>query len=443
MNKTAFKIFIVFTLTAAILATVLLCINFLGFGIIGSEDNNIFGVSPKHILSETKYMYESGGDLASVIPDGVWCILIDADGNTVWQYNKPGDIPSHYSINDIAKMTRWFINDYPVYVSAEDYGLFVLGYPKNAVGKYSIEYSMRWFQTLPARLAAVLIFNLLLATIFALIFGLRLFKRLRLLANGISDLRCERDVRIPETGLFKELSHNINEAANVINRKNAALAVRDNARRNWVSGISHDIRTPLTIIVGNAESIENTADDELRRRAETITAQCMKIKKLVEGLNLISSLEYDMQPQRKTTVLICPMIRRVASEVLNNILANDSRYEINLDLNCGNSAVDGDKALLERALFNLINNSIEHNKNGCKIYICSAQTDNSVYITVRDTGCGIPNEVIQNIDIIPETPDGLGLPMANKIVSVHGGQMHIDNKNGTAIKISLPRAHNK
>lgn len=439
MNKTALKIFIVFTLTAAVLATVLLCINFLGFGIIGGEDNDIFGVSPKHILSDAKNMYESNGDISSAIPDGAWCILIDAGGNTIWQYNKPSDVPSHYSINDIAKMTHWYINDYPVYVSAEDYGLFVLGYPKNAVGKYNIEYSMRWFETLPARLFAVLVFNLLLAAMFALIFGLRLFKRLRILANGISDLRCERDVSIPETGLFKELSHNINETASVINRKNAALAVRDSARRNWVSGISHDIRTPLAIIVGNAEAIENSASDELCRKAETITAQCMKIKKLVEDLNLISSLEYDMQPQRKRPVLICPMIRRVASEVLNNIIADDYRYEINLNLNCENSAVDGDEALLERALFNLINNSVEHNKNGCRIYIDSEQTNNSIYITVRDNGGGIPDKIIQNIDIIPETPNGLGLPMANKIISVHGGHMHIENKNGTTIKISLPR----
>ena len=66
-------------------------------------------------------------------------MLIDEGGNVAWEQNKPSEVPDKYTLNDIARMTRWFLNDYPVYTRIEDYGLLVMGKPKNAVGKYEME----------------------------------------------------------------------------------------------------------------------------------------------------------------------------------------------------------------------------------------------------------------------------------------------------------------
>ena len=156
MNKTALKIFLCFTIISAAIAVILLMINFFGFAFIGSDvPSDLVVDSPKQILSEismTLTKTEKGFSLAdpSILPADHWCILIDENGNILWSQNKPNDIPEHYSINDIAKMTRWFLNDYPVYVRAEDYGLLVLGTPKNSVGKYEITYSMEWFAHCPS-----------------------------------------------------------------------------------------------------------------------------------------------------------------------------------------------------------------------------------------------------------------------------------------------------
>lgn len=90
-------------------------------------------------------------------------------------------------------------------------------------------------------------------------------------------------------------------------------------------------------------------------------------------------------------------------------------------------------------MFNLINNSINHNENGCKIDITEYADKDKVYIKISDNGKGVGEEVIKNIDIIPKTAHGLGLPMAYRIIYVHGGKMTALNNNGFTVKIELPK----
>lgn len=445
MNKTALKIFICFASTSACIATVLLIINFIGFAIIGSDTAlNIHGHSPQGTLdriSKSLIQTDTGFELTddSVIEPDCWCILIDGDGSVIWSKNKPGDIPERYSINDIAKMTRWFLNDYPVYVHTEDYGLLVLGIPKNSVGKYDMAYSMKWFDTLPQRLIGILAVNLCFAAILAFVIGISLYRKLYALMNGINDLRQEKRVKLSEKGLFKELAKSINNTSESIERKNAALASRESARSNWISGISHDIRTPLSVIMGYSKALSDSDElsEENRRKAEIITNQSIKIKKLIEDFNLISSLEYDMQPSRRSRVCVCPLIRRIVSDIINSGLSED--FEILLDLRDEKAAVSADESLMERALFNLISNSITHNKGGCAISVSEYSDSETVHLDISDNGSGIPKEVIDNIAEIPKTAHGIGLPMSYRIILAHGGKFKAVNGNGFTVKIELPK----
>lgn len=443
MNKTVWKIFICFTALSAVISIILLIINFLGIAYIGSDTGNVYPNSQRHILKRISENIEvTDGEITlkdkSIIPENKWCILIDEGGNIIWEQNKPNDIPDRYTINDIAKMTRWYLNDYPVYVRAEDYGLLVLGIPKNSVGKYDLEYSMDWFDTLPQRILIILALNLLLAVLLALLFGSKLYKRLKTLTLGIQDLRLEKKIRLKEKGIFKELSKNINETSESIERKNAALLLRDNARSNWIAGISHDIRTPLSMIMGYSETLASASEisEENRQKANIITKQSIKMKKLIEDLNLISSLEYDMQPSKKKEIRLCPLLRSIVTEIINNGLPG--KYEINLDFKHEAAVIMGDEALLERAFFNLINNSIVHNKNGCTINISEYVEKGTVYIKISDNGIGVPDEVIKNITVIPKTAHSLGLPMAYRVFRVHGGKMKAENNKGFSVTIELP-----
>ena len=135
----------------------------------------------------------------------------------------------------------------------------MLGLPKNYVGKYSIDYSMNWFSSLIPRAAALIIFNILIASALAVIIGLTTYKRIKQLFIGIKDLQAEKPVNLKTRGIFKELALSINNASNTIQRKNKALEQRDGARLNWIAGISHDIRTPLAVIMGYARNFHTAA----------------------------------------------------------------------------------------------------------------------------------------------------------------------------------------
>lgn len=445
MNKTVWKIFISFTALSVIISMILLVSNVLGILYLGNDTRDFYSGTPKKTLEKigenltfTQETIRLSDEM--ILSEDEWCILISENGDVIWSQNKPDDVPDHYEINDIAKMTRWYLNDYPVYMRTEDYGLLVLGIPKNTVAKYNIQYSMEWFHTLPQRALLFLILNLIQAVLLALLFGAQLYRHLRVLTAGIRNLRLEKRVRLKEKGIFKELSRNINETSESIERKNAMLRSRDHARSNWIAGISHDIRTSLSMIMGYSETLTAASEisTEHRRQAAVITAQSMKMKKLIEDLNLISSLEYDMQPSRKKVVHLCPLLRNIATEILNNGL--DERFELILDLQYEQAVIFGDETLLERAFFNLLNNSISHNPDGCEIRISEYLQNDTVCICLSDNGCGVPDDVIKNISVIPKTAHGLGLPMAYKIFHVHGGKMTVLNHNGFTAKIVLPCA---
>ena len=437
MNKTALKIFVLFSVTAGVIATILMVINFFSVALVGSDVSTVSS-GQRALLAEISESLEAGSREVS-LPEGYWCMLIDESGNVIWDQDKPDDVPDTYTINDIARMSRWFLNDYPVYTRTEDFGLIVLAKPKNAVGKYQMEYSMSWFDSLPQRLVYVLLFNLLLATVLACVFGTSLYRRIRELTRGLSDLRAEKPVKLRERGIFRDIYRNINITSSAIERKNKALSIRESARRNWIAGISHDIRTPLSVITGYAEALSENKElsESNKHRAEVIVSNSMKIKKLIEDLNLISSMEYDMQPSKRQPVKICPLIRRVSAEILNNKMSD--RFSVALDLKAESAAVMGDEGLLERAVFNIINNAVTHNKDGCTIQIKEYEKGGNIVIEIRDNGTGVPDSVLENIDKIPKTTHGIGLPMAYRIVSVHNGKFEAYNDNGFCIMMPFPR----
>jgi len=464
VDTTILKIFLSFTLLSAVVALLLFLITFLGTAAIVSDTRNAYEERPREILrqisahliiteespvnaenTETSAAPSAGAKSIflsdeTLLPADSWCILLDESGNIIWSLHKPDDIPSHYSLNDVARMTRWFLNDYPVYVRCEDYGLLVLGRPKNAVGKYNLEYSMKWVRSLPQRILFVLLFNFALAALFSFLFGSFLYKKIKLLTTGLFKLRKEEAVSLPARGIFKEPFLSINKTSQAIARKNALLATRDKARSNWIAGISHDIRTPLSMVIGYGEQLSEKKElsEENRQYAAIITAQGLKIKKLIEDLNLISSLEYDMQPVDKKDLQICPLIRSVVSDILNQGLSD--RYEILLELNCEQGIVSANERLLSRAFFNLLQNSVTHNETGCRIRIAGTLLRDSIFITISDNGQGCPEKILQNLEVLPNTAHGLGLPMSYRIIRAHGGSFHAKNEDGLRITIILPRA---
>ena len=118
----------------------------------------------------------------------------------------------------------------------------------------------------------------------------------------------------------------------------------------------------------------------------------------------------------------------------------DDKVNIELDLTFEKAAVVGDERLLKRAVFNLIHNAVCHNKSPCTIQIIQKKEESMCVISIRDNGAGVDPKVLEQIGTIPKSAHGLGLPMAYKIVQVHGGVFNAYNDGGFCVEMKLPLA---
>lgn len=210
-----------------------------------------------------------------------WMLLLDADGNVVWQWNKPDELPTHYTLSQVASFSRWYLMDYPVQSLVRGDGLLLAGQAKGSLWKYSVEFSQRFMARLPGWLLGM--------------FFLALFCVLALAA-----LLLRRQFRREQRG-------------------------RDEARSNWISGVSHDIRTPLSMVMGYAGQLEENPalPEQARKQAAIIRRQSQTIRDLVNDLNLTMRLDCEMQALRKAPLELAPFLRQTAADFLNSGLEHE------------------------------------------------------------------------------------------------------------------------
>ena len=375
--KGMMKILSRYLLSAVGVALILLVVNFAVLVVLiiqsGQDVEKEFSISQfsESLTSENGTYKLSETSHNAIEKQYQWAMLIDNDGNVVWSMDLPDDVPLKYSVSDVAGFTRWYLNDYPVTVWRRTDGLFVLGSEKGSIWKYSMDESQTTLDNIKVWVPAVLILNSLIAVLLALLFGIRLFRALKPLAKGIEDMAGNEPVELSTRGLLGNLAAGINKTSAQLTKQEAALSKRDNARTTWIAGVSHDIRTPLSIVMGYASQLEE--DSELpqsnREQAGIIRRQSERIKMLVSDLNLASKLEYDMQPLRKNEIPLAVLLRCVAADFLNSGLSDSYSFDVTISENAQNVLACVDEELMRRAVSNLIANSIQHNPNGCAIKV--------------------------------------------------------------------------
>lgn len=123
------------------------------------------------------------------------------------------------------------------------------------------------------------------------------------------------------------------------------------------------------MILGYASEMEENHDlpEEQRNQAAIIRRQGERLRSLIRDLNLVSMLEYEMQPLHMKRLRLSVLIRQVVADFLNSGL--DKKYTIELNLTYEEIRIQGDEKLLLRAIHNLIQNSIRHNPQGCNIFL--------------------------------------------------------------------------
>ena len=355
----------------------------------------------------------------------------------------PEEIPTQYTIQDVAVFSKGYLQDYPVFVRDMDNGLLVLGYPKDSFMKLTGNYfPIRAVRIFPLFVTGILAIDILLLFLIYYFSKRRISKNTEPIMTSIKTLSAGKPVNLSIQGELSEIADSVNQASQVLSRQNQA-------RANWISGVSHDIRTPLSMIMGYAGRIasDRLASGDIQQEAEIIRAQSAKIKDLVQDLNLVSQLEYEMQPLHKEPVRLSKLLRSYAADLLNAGIPEKCSLEMEISKDAETVVIECDARLISRAINNLVQNSINHNPQGCTISLGLIRSDTAIFLTVADNGVGLSAEKLRELEEKPHYMEstnerldlrhGLGLLLVRQIVEAHGGTMEIESAPQSGYKTIL------
>lgn len=439
-----------YMLTAVLMTLFVMGVNFAvficwGYRMIENDEDNSgvkFGRSKMEALGaeisleEGEYLMSREGYGLLQESGFVWAMLVDQEGDVVWSHGLPPEIPLHYDLADIAVMSRWYLKDYPVGVWKNPLGLMVYGYAKDSVVRINLVSRMKVIERFPNYLRSMLLVNgmLLLGLIFILAW--RFYRSLKPVEQGIMTLSEGELVDLPEKGSVRELAHRLNQASAALREKDEKLKRRDDARTDWIAGVSHDIRTPLALITGYSDELmhDERLPAELRWKAEAVRQQSMVIKELVGNLNLTSKLEYHSQPLKKAVFSPAEPLRECVAEYYNQGLRETYDIDVFIQKEAERERICADRGLLLRLFRNLIGNSIRHNPEGCRVNVSLCRVGQTVRYTFADTGSGIPEEVVTVLEgtagqrmvdnaVIACRIHIMGLRIASQIAAAHGGTL--------------------
>ncbi|MEM6726795.1 MAG: HAMP domain-containing sensor histidine kinase, partial [Bacteroidota bacterium] len=299
-----------------------------------------------------------------------------------------------------------------------------------------------------------------LTWVMALLIGLLavwlLTRSLRRIADQIRSFQAGHySARLDEKsfkGELGELASTMNEMAATIEMNIEELKQVENLRRELIANVSHDLRTPLAIMHGYAETLL-LKNDELSepQRAEylqIVLDSTDRLKRMVSQLFELSKLEAkQIQPKKEPF-----FITELAQDMIHKyeILAKEKNIEIQLELDPNIPLVFADVGLVERVLQNLLDNALKFTPSDGKVTLEIEEKGKSVQVKVLDTGPGVPDHVQSLIfDRYQQAKHqgdktkmgaGLGLAIARKIMEIHDSTIEVVNRptSGAAFFFDLP-----
>lgn len=220
--------------------------------------------------------------------------------------------------------------------------------------------------------------------------------------------------------------------------------------REFVTNVSHDLRTPVTILRGYAETLAEDfatlSSVDRERFLQKIVSSVGRLQSLVEGLLALASLESQSEPLKREAGAIHRACREVVEEFSARCRAAKVKLELHLQ---ATESASADPVQARRLIQNLIDNALAHAAGATCISIRTTSSTEGVTLVVEDDGGGVaPQELLRLFDRFYRTDksrraggSGLGLSIVRQVAELHGGTVSAENINphGLRVQVLLPQ----
>ncbi|WP_186576073.1 sensor histidine kinase [Aquibacillus kalidii] len=248
--------------------------------------------------------------------------------------------------------------------------------------------------------------------------------------------------------LYKEVIAEFYDMAEQLASLEKERGLLEQKREEWMAGISHDLRTPLSTIQGYGHLLESSQyqwdDKELQEIGETIRKKSDYMLELIQDFSLISQLKQKELPVAFSELNLVEIIEGCVDKYkeYSNIHLSLPEYPL---------LVLGNAQWIERLLDNLIINAVKHNSANTTITISATTKVEQIEVKIADNGIGMDEKTQQNLftryfrgtrseDVTDGS--GLGMSIAKAIVQAHNGTIYVESEvnNGTTIRVNIPKA---
>ena len=243
-----------------------------------------------------------------------------------------------------------------------------------------------------------------------------------------------------------EYINEVDELAKNVNKMVAELDGMDYMRKDFMSNVSHEIKTPIAAITGFTEILLDGSIDESERQEylEVINKESMRISRLCENMLLLSRLDSQVIVANLQKIRLDEQLRKCI--ILLSEKWSDKEIDFSIDLDEVNILSDYD--MLQQVWINLIDNAIKYSGENCKIDISVKRlNDKSVKVSIRDNGIGIEEEKLHRIfdkfyqceESHKKSGSGLGLSISKRIVELLNGTIECKSEkdSGTTFEVTL------
>lgn len=394
------------------------------------------------------YLNEDG--LQLIDARSVWIQFLDSNGEVINQINAPDKALSHYTPIDLIQVYKYreFDGNTTVFIGEYEQYNYLVGIQDSNVHRAFITYSpITFFQVAAKYLLYVIIVDIFIALLVGLFFSSILTKPVSALMEHIQQLKNRNftPISLKKPGIYKHVFKNIEDVSHELQAQEKERKKLEQMRNEWITNVSHDLKTPLASIQGYAELLQDADESEKQHYSAIIEQKAIYMHELLNDFTLALRLKNNQIPLHTKEIDIVVFMRELVIDILNN--PKFTHRNVIFSSSISSFTKSFDPHLMKRAITNLIVNAFVHNTDDTSVEVRLSKLEQSLKLQIIDDGKGMSKEDVENVferyyrgsytDNVLGT--GLGTAIARDIILAHQGNISLESElgKGTTITIML------